>query len=206
MALPATEAFTGAAAALGAGYTQTAMPTSVGRTVNRDGSGHGTVSATGSDTFAYDSANTYDNDQYSQEVINSLTGGSPEPIIRASGSGNTGSGYFTYYTGSAIGIGKYIGGTFTDKGSTAGSYAAGNTVRIEATGTAITVKKNGTSATTATDSSLTSGAAGPGLDASSPILIDDWEGGNLAVPVTPTRRGVFDRYAHLLPEAWFDAA
>lgn len=208
MALPATEDFTGAAAALGAGYQQTAMPTSVGRTLDKDGSGHGTVSATGSDTFAYDTANTYNDDQYSQEVINSLTGGSPEPIIRASGTGNTGSGYFTYYTGAAIGIGKYVGGAFTDKGSSAGSYTAGDLVRIEATGTNLTVKKNGASATTATDSGLTSGAAGPGLDGSSPILIDDWEGGNMVTASTggwayagtrmaPGQRGPFDRRGFL---------
>lgn len=195
MALPKQEPFTGTAGDLTSGYTQMSAATSVGR----DGSGHGTASVAG-DAFAFDNVNTYDPAQYSQELVVSTSGGSPEPIVRASGTEGaaTRSCYFAYFSGGAIGIGKFVNNGFTDKGSVAGSWAASDLARIETDATnGITLKKSGATVTTATDSSLPSGAAGPGIDNTTAILIGAWEGGNVTaaavISVPPFSRGPWRR-------------
>lgn len=180
MALPRLYDFAGAAGSIaGDGFT---MLTTISSGVARDGSGHG-VSIAGGDSFAFDNANTYSNDQYSQESVSSGASGSPETTVRCSG---TGSCYFSYNNSPGLlGIAKFVSGAFTDKGSVSGSLAINDVVRIEASGTTLTLKKNGTSVFTASDSSLTTGAPGPGLDGNSGVVIDNWEGGNLGGATGP---------------------
>lgn len=186
MALPRLEDFAGASATLdaGLGWLQ------VMGAVSRDGTGRG--SGPGGDNFIADASNTYDNDQFSQLVY--LSGNSPEPQVRGSGSGATASCYFTYSGGGSTGIGKFVNNVFTDKGSVVSSLTGNDQFRLEASGTGFTLKKNGATIHTATDASLTSGAAGPGMDLAT---VDDWEGGNLAAPaitmVRPFSRGPWRR-------------
>lgn len=186
MALPLTEDFTGASGALGASFTQQNASSSVGR----NGSGAGTPQAvdSGTESCAFDNVNTYNNSQYSQAVVKGFTSdwGYVNVWVRASSTGATKNGYFTYTDGVAGGghteTAKYVAGTVSIMGSTTGTFAVNDVIRIETNSTTgWTVKKNGASVGSGTDASLASGAAGMGFywgSFSAPSM-DSWEGGDV---------------------------
>jgi hypothetical protein len=170
MALPATEAFTGTGALSG---SWTLQKNSVTCATN-EGKG-GTA---GDDNFALWTADTFNNDQYSQVAVGSTYGTDYiELPVRGSGTNND---YLLYWNSTGhITISKYVSGTQTDLQDTLGSGATGDVIKIECTGTSIKAYKNGTQiGTTVTDSSLTSGSAGCGAYGTG-SRFDNWEGGNV---------------------------
>jgi hypothetical protein len=183
--------FAGASGSIaGDGFTQ--MQTT---TLNRDGSGHGIHSAAGpsaDDAMAFDNTNTYSADQFSTFSMPTYsTGGgtpSPEPVVRAAGTGATRSCYFPDVSGTSIRINKYVNNVITNLASATASWAGADTPYIQATGTGastlIVVKRSASGATIVShsgDTARSSGSPGPGLWASSAgiLTIDDWQGGDI---------------------------
>lgn len=204
MALPATEAFTGASAALSGSWTQ-ARPTD--GTVNKDGSGKGQASAA-ADPMVWWNADTFDPNHYAQAEVYSVgTGGSRtcSPCVRCSGTSNATSSGYIYQCGDNLY--KLVSGTFTSLASdpASGSWVDADVARLEAASTAIKMKRNGTQiGSTVTDSALSSGAAGLHLFNNSTNRVDNWQGDNLVPAVTARARvGAFELSGRLVKQAWF---
>lgn len=182
-----TEDFTGVAAALSGSWTQ--QRTS--GTINRNGFGLGIGSVNAKDLFAYWSANTFGNDQYSQaRIAGGLSSGSQfvQIIVRANGKGDGSYNNYLFYTDGVAGAGhtevaKNINGTQITFRSFATTFAAGDVIKIGVVGTTITCYKNGVALGTVTDASLTSGAPGVGVHGST-VTVDDWEGGSTVTTTT----------------------
>ena len=192
MALPATENFAGAAAALSGSWTQANTGAT---TIRRDGAGLGTQTTTdaSSDNYAYWNADTFNNNQYSQFVWKSGSAGSGfcEVACRASGTGAGTKLYQMQASGSASSGETALwldnAGVFTNLANYTLAFAANDVQRIEANGTAIRGFKNGTGVGVAvTNATLAAGAAGIGAywDSSGAPTFDDWEGGDLGVAAT----------------------
>jgi hypothetical protein len=140
-------------------------------------------------TTAYDTLNTYNNDQYAQIVYHNTGTGYIGVAVRCdtANPGGTGDGthrtcYFFEATAGDRYFAKKVANVETQLGDDAGTPSDGDVLRIEASGTTIGAKVNGTQIFSVTDSSIASGSAGifgEGDDANS--VADDWEGGNLAV-------------------------
>lgn len=189
MALPLLEPFTGTAAVLpNPPWTQQETTT-----VNRDGSGSGKASAADAthDISAFDNSNTYNNNQYAQAtIVSGLSAGNnyAAVCVRCSSSGATKNYYYLYTDGTTgtghARIGKYVAGTDTELLALATAPVNGDVIRLEVSGSLLTAYKNGSSIGSVTDggASLASGAAGCGFynNVSNSVLIDTWEGGNLA--------------------------
>lgn len=181
MSLPATEAFTGTTALSG---SWTLQKNSVSCVVNEGAGG-----TAGDDNFALWTADTFNNDQYSQVAVGSTYGADYiELPVRASGSNNE---YLLYWNVTGhITISKYVSGTQTDLQDTLGSGASGDVIKIECTGTSVKAYKNGAQiGTTVTDSSLSSGSAGCGSYGTT-SRFDNWQGGNVGGggAATPSNR------------------
>lgn len=153
----------------------------------------GNAAATNSaarDCFASWNADTFNDDQYSQGTILTVTVGEYAGVACRMASGTIDTNYHYYSESGVSYFQKLVDGTYTQFGSTGSGFASNDVVRIEASGTTITPKLNGTTDTSVggavTDSSIASGAAGIGgygVVGASGTRIDDWEGGDLgAVP------------------------
>lgn len=183
-----TEAFTGTAGALSGSWTQ--QRTS--GTINRTGGGLGRGSIGSKDLFAFWSANTFNNDQYSQvRITGGLSSGAQyvQIIVRASGTGDGVYRNYLFYTDGMAGAGhtevaKNINGSQTTIRSFPTTFAAGDVMKISAVGTTITCYKNDVALGSITDSSLPGGSAGVGVYGST-VTVDDWEGGSLSTAPSP---------------------
>lgn len=147
--------------------------------------------------WVFDSANSYNADQYAQGVIhftsspnyvgvsvrndtsdpNGTSSNAKKQLYYFEVSPTTGDRYFA----------KKVAGTETQLGDSLVTVADSDLIRIEASGTTITCKINGSTIFTVTDSSLSSGAAGWGGEGNgaTSMFLDDWEGGNLGPAGTP---------------------
>jgi uncharacterized protein YjdB len=183
-----TESFTGTAAPLSAPWTQ--QRTS--GTVNKNGSGVGIGSVDGLDLFAYWSANTVSNDQYSQvRIVGGLSNNAQfvELVVRASGNTDgTYRGYAFYSDGLAdqwhTALDRITNGTWTALKTFPTTFAPGDVMKISAIGTTITCYKNGVAIGSVTDAGLSSGAPGVGVYGSR-ATFDDWQGGPVLTTVAP---------------------
>jgi uncharacterized protein YjdB len=183
-----TESFTGTAAPLSGSWSQ--QRTS--GTINKNGLGRGVGSANAKDLFAFWSANTFSNDQYSQATITGgLSGGSQyvQIIVRATGTGDGRYSNYLFYTDGASGgghteVAKNINGAQTTFRSFAVTFATGDIIKISAVGTTITCYKNGVAIGSVTDSSLPGGSPGIGVYGST-VTVDNWEGGTLVAASPP---------------------
>jgi len=196
-----TEAFSGAAGALTATWTQQRTQ----GTVNRNGSGVGIGTVNGLDLFAYWSGNTFNADQYSQaRIAGGLVNNAQlvEVIVRARGTGDTNYSNYSFYTDGVGGnwhteVDKVINGTWISLKSFAVSFTTGDIIKISVVGTTITCYKNGVALGTVTDASLSSGSPGVGVYGNT-VTVDDWEGGSLitappavaTVTVTPSSASI----------------
>lgn len=144
------------------------------------------------DLFAFWSANTFNNDQYSQtRIVGGLVPGSQfvQIIVRASGKGDAVYRNYLFYTDGAAGAGhtevaKNINGTQITFKSFPTTFAAGDIIKIDAVGSKITCYKNGVAIGSVVDTSIKTGAPGVGVYGNG-VRVDDWEGGSLitAAPV-----------------------
>jgi hypothetical protein len=196
MALPATEAFAGAAGALGASWTQQSQFANV----NVNGSGLGTPSAmaNGVDTLAFWNADAFGADQYAQIAVKGFNAGSSYVGVgvRQKDVTDTAMDGYTFSTDGTTGAGhteiaKYVNGTRTALKAVATTFAVNDVIRVEVSGTTITAKKGTTTLDSTIDASLATGSAGIDLywDFSTAPTADDWEGGNLgSVAVTMVPR------------------
>lgn len=138
------------------------------------------------DSASYWSADTFQNDQYSQCVVAGTLGGdNMGPTVRnqATGTkryeydGGVSSGQTLYY---------YDGATGWNTLASSGGITNGDTLRLEVTGTSLVCKDNGSQTLTATDATLSSGA--PGMHANPQFTtncnMDDWLGGPITAGVT----------------------
>jgi hypothetical protein len=156
------------------------------------------------------SADTFQNDQYSEATYTVGTSASNQGcIVRGRTSPNI--RYYDFLLGSGgaflDAIEYYDGTTWNGLATAAGSGSG--TVRCEVTGTSIVGKFNGTTVLTVTDATLSSGAPGLHLyDGVSDATMDDWLGGPITATTQPTdyysmrsvaeaRRG--SAQPHLLP-------
>ncbi len=183
-----TESFTGAPAALSVPWTQ--QRTS--GTVNKNGAGVGIGSVDALDLFAYWSANTFSNDQYSQvRIAGGLSNNTQfvELIVRASGNTDrTYNGYAFYSDGLAdpwhTALDRITNGTWTALKTFSTTFAPGDVMKISAIGTTITCYKNGVAIGSVTDAALASGAPGVGVYGNR-VTLDDWQGGPVLVAAAP---------------------
>ena len=139
----------------------------------------------GSQVLAHWSANSFNNRQYSEVKLATIstTWQGSGPAIRASAAG----GYVAYaHETNKLSLMKLVAGSagsvLCSTDTSPATVAAGDVIRIEADGTTITVKRtSGTPATliTCTDSSYSTGAAGVGAYDNLHGDLDDWTGGNL---------------------------
>lgn len=142
------------------------------------------VKSTGTaDTFWYYN-DTFSADQYAQAIeASAVTNHDWGPSVRVGGAGhsNIGEGYWLSSNAAGTGaiLNKEVNGSFTQLASNSwGTYALGDTLRIEAQGTTIRALRNGTQYSTVTDASLSGGF--PGLFWFEPSgSVDNWEGGDL---------------------------
>jgi hypothetical protein len=162
-----TESFTGSAAPLSGTWSQ--QRTS--GTINKNGLGRGVGSVNAKDIFAFWSANTFSNDQYSQaRIAGGLSSGSQfvQIIVRATLTGDGRYNNYLFYTDGLAGanhteVAKNINGAQITFKSFPVTFAAGDIIKISAVGTTITCYKNGVAIGSITDSSLPSGAPGVGV-------------------------------------------
>lgn len=135
--------------------------------------------------WAYYSGTSFPADQWAEGVIGSrVHPGADEgagPSVRMT---STGSAYGYFVQGGATDTRLYLyNGVngYTQLGTTAGSVGSGDTLRLEIVGTSLTVKKNGSTYITATDSTLSTGAAGLWLTGASLATsgsLDSWQAGD----------------------------
>ena len=142
-------------------------------------------------------SDSFDNDQYAQgTIVVAGSGMFVGPGVRCSGTdyGSNQNGYhWMGDSGSTSYLEKYQGGSWTaiDNGS---GFSASDEVYMEVEGTSIECKINDVSDISATDSSISSGAAGIcGYGDGTGTRLDNWEGGNLgeapsAVPIPVAMR------------------
>ena len=133
-----------------------------------------------SDAYAYWSANTFTNDQYSQGTLVNVNGSDDTGVtVRASDTTLTLYRFTWYPVNSTWNLNKFSSGSSISLASTGtGPGQTGDVIRITAVGSTITGYVNGTQKLQATDSSISSGYPGVFLGDTNTYL-DDWEGGNL---------------------------
>lgn len=137
---------------------------------------------------AFDTLNSYSNDQYAQIVYHNTGTGYVGVGVRADTTDPNGTssdthdqGYFFECTAGDRFFGKTVAGSDSALGDDAGSPSDGDIIRIEASSTTITAKINGATIFSVTDVSLSSGAAWIMGEGNDPLSLgDDWEGGNLS--------------------------
>lgn len=189
MSLPAQEPFTGTGALSGS-WTQVGFSAqTLARNTNQ---GKATAADGLHDILAFWNADAFANDQYAQAVY--VSGGALGTnyaylVVRGSGTGNAFVGYL-FFTDSTSGLDhtgiiRYgANETPTTISTITTTVANGDLLRVEVSGTTLTAKKNGAIVGTVTDATIASGSAGAGVfntaGAGNNVLIDDWEGGNLA--------------------------
>jgi len=130
---------------------------------------------------------TFDNDQYAEAEIVSIddtVSGQFGVAVRCDTGGTTRTFYYFIFRNFAGGnriLGKVVAGTDTVLDSEAGDLAVNDVLRLEVSGTSLSAKVNDTEILSATDSSITSGAAGLAATntTSTTNRLDNWEGGNL---------------------------
>jgi hypothetical protein len=178
MALPATDSFTSATnqdlESYSSNWTVTMGSCAVDGTVDK-----GQGSTGGSENLAAWNADTFDNDQYAEGVVSSLTSG--QNIGSSVRNSLTQATNYHFYVGSNDSyLGKMTNGSWDQLGAGTGK-STGDVVRIEAEGTTITPKINGSTSDIGaqTDSSHSSGYAG-WHHWQTEGFIDDWEGGNIS--------------------------
>jgi hypothetical protein len=180
MALPATEAFTGASGALAGSWTQTFS--TFGSTLNRNGSGVGAVVGSAAAASAKWNADTFNNSQYAQaEYRSAAMGEFVEPIARAAGTDGTFGGYGHFAGPSGSGLEKYVNAVVTNLASFGATPSTGDIIRVTASGRVVTAYRNGGYVGQASDTSLTSGAGGLVLSGTTPT-VDNWEAANIMTP------------------------
>ncbi len=180
MALPATDTFTAA--------NGTALTTYSGSWSLSGGDFQINSNAVGpnknnQECGAYWNADAFDAAQYATGTISSV-GDSHDvgPAVRGAASGN----YFGFYAAKfdASYLFKVVATVWTQLGSSGAEFALNDVVRLEADGTTITPKVNGVTLDppgAQTSTSLPTGAAGlAGYHSGTTMLLDNWEGGNLA--------------------------
>jgi hypothetical protein len=184
MALPATDAFTGADdASIGANWTNGANSFVIA-------SNQAVGDNSSTDCYAYWNADTFAANQYSKAAVAGLTSGAQYKgvIARAAGSGGSFRCYICYTDGASgsghTEIGKVTGGVFAALKAVATTFTAADILEIRCTGTSTTtiaMFKNGVQVDSTTDASSphTSGAAGIHAFGQTQGL-DNWEGGDLA--------------------------
>jgi hypothetical protein len=184
MALPASADFTGTGG------------TAIRTLTNWDGAGSGvnagacsiqtnTAKATVGSAVGIDwwTGDTFNADQKSSATVTSLASGTYIGVaVRCSGTdgGSNCSGYI-FYSDSADGcyLEKYNAGAYTGLAGPGTVFAVNDVIEISVSGTSIVGKVNGVTRLTATDSALTSGAAGICAYGNSTSALDNWSGDNL---------------------------
>jgi hypothetical protein len=180
MALPATEAFTGTAAALAGSWTQTFS--GFGGTLNRNGSGVAIPAGGVGAGAARWNADTFNASQYAQvEFRSAAMGEFVEPIVRAAGADGTFGGYGHFSGPSGSGIEKYVNAAVTNLASFGATPTAGDIIRVTVSGRVVAAYRNGIYVGQASDTSLTTGAGGLVLSGTTNTA-DNWEAGNILPP------------------------
>jgi len=104
------------------------------------------------------------------------------PSVRCSAAGGRNQ-YWAFATSSAVGLQKFVNGSYTDLGSTSATVADGDTIELRVTGSSLQVYHNTALVTglgssgTVTDSTLTTGKPGLGFYSGSgyeTMQMDDW--------------------------------
>ena len=132
-------------------------------------------------SIAYWNADSFASDQYASGVIKFLMGNwlTWGPAVRVS----LGKSYsLCAHDTDKLTIRKNYEGTVTDLSTVTYTHSAGDVLRIEISGANLVGFVNGVSKVTASDSSITTGAAG--LAGYSGGDCDSWEGGNLTTTNT----------------------
>jgi hypothetical protein len=187
VALPATDAFTGSN-----GTALTTYSASWTYNVGTFAINTNALQCTtdGIDCAAHRNDETFGNDQYATATVTAITSGAYIGLsVRCHASDNTFYGFeansFESY------LYKYVGGSYTQLGSTAAAFSVSDVLRLEANGTSVAPTKNGSATGTPgaqTDSAIASGYGGvAGSGNNSGSRIDTWESGDLGGGATLRR-------------------
>ncbi len=191
MALPATDTFTAADATVLTTYSAswTAMRNNFVIKTNAT-----CPNGSFDDCACGWTADAFNNDQYSQDVVAAMDGASQISVgvcVRA-----TAANYYAFYvTTGARALIKIVAGSKTSLASDSVTCSVNDVLKLVVAGTSLTAYVNGVSVLTATDSSLASGSAGVAgighFSASTAGRVDTWEGGNGTGAAVGTSNAVF---------------
>lgn len=187
MALPATDAFTGANGTALQTYSANWVINSGGLVINTNSVA---PASSGNECGARWNADTFANDQYAQATLVAKEGTSNFAagvgVRHAAGGTATYYGYYADGASSSF-VFKMVAGTWTQLGAAFGSIATSSVMRLEVQSTTLTAKIGGVSQGTRTDSAIASGSAGlSGYSTSTAMRVDTWEGSDLTTAVTGT--------------------
>jgi F5/8 type C domain len=157
----ASDNFNRAGPSLGANWTVTGSLSILSNAIQGQSAG---------DNFAAWTANTFNNDQWSQVTVTTITNGGG-PAVRISG----GNFYNCFANGTVILI---INQASTHLATLTQTVSNGDVLRMDAIGTALTCSLNGNIVLSVTDSGNTSGSAGLYINNSNGMVLDNWSGGN----------------------------
>ena len=129
--------------------------------------------------LAYWNGFSFTADQYSEAVITKGPSGYEGVAVRLGGTTGSQSGYGVDLASSTCQIYEWLVGVRSAIGSCSVTWTNGHTLRISITGSAITVTDNGSSIGTATNSDVSSGAAGILGYSDSGGVITSWAGDNV---------------------------
>jgi hypothetical protein len=181
MALPATDTFTGLDAA--EALTTYSANWTAGLGAFEGAPGGGAVQGvSGGDLlkWAFWNADSFNNNQYAQCVV-TLTSSSAEVGVAVRCDATN--GYLALVSGDGnLYLIKVVSGAYVGPDlDTATGIASGSVIKVTADGTTIKVYDDGVEVCSATDSSLTAGAAGiSGYSSVEGLSLDNWEGGNIS--------------------------
>jgi hypothetical protein len=151
--------------------------------------------AQGTDAEAFYNAASFPADQWAQvNTLKAITATSRGiGVLLRYNTGGVRTGYRVTAEGplgttAKVAIQKFVSGTFTELVSTTTTVNQGDTLYGEIQGSTIVAKVNGTQVLSATDTSITSGAAGivvfEDVGTTADAIVDDWYAGNFVPAVT----------------------
>lgn len=127
-------------------------------------------------------ADTFNNDQFAQAVIETLGSGSYAGVSVRLNTAGTMTGYYVLFSNNNdLSLRKMLAGSETVISTLTRTNAVGETIRLEVSGTTLSVKVNGSVVIgPTTDSSITGGSAGiGGYGNDGGTTMVNWQGGNL---------------------------
>lgn len=151
---------------------------------------------TGADDQSGYTGTTWPVDQYSQVTIASATLGRVGVVVRSDPSGVSAACYALVWLGTSVVVIYKISssGVLSSLAQSVQTFAVGSVLKLSVQGTTLNGFLNGTLVLTVDDSAITTGVPGIFSKANIGVLLDDWSGGDSALPFVPDSAAIIIRY------------